>query len=188
MSRIGEFATVLAISTSAAVTGSTVSPAMADGHPVIDVVDNVIPNANVLSNLLPNLNVSPSIVCIPTAQNTSPINGNHNQTTINQANTCTQAAQQTTPPPSGGEFSGYEVLPVAEDTCEPNDICTVTILCPPGKNVIEGSYTIQPFDFVSSPSTALQNASGTTYTVSSRNRSEFTGTLSVRVSCADVTP
>ncbi|MFI6738062.1 hypothetical protein ACIBI9_34500 [Nonomuraea sp. NPDC050451] len=52
MNGTGKLAAALAISAGAAISGGISSPALADGRPVIDVIDNVVPNPRVLSDLL----------------------------------------------------------------------------------------------------------------------------------------
>ncbi|MFI6741222.1 hypothetical protein ACIBI9_50610 [Nonomuraea sp. NPDC050451] len=144
MNSIVKFAAVLAISTIATVIGGSSSPALADGHPVIDIIDDVAPNAEVLSNLLPNMNVAPSILCIPTASNSNDVKGNNNQTTTNQTNNCTQSTQQTAPPPpdNGGDgITGYEVVNGPTDNVPPNSTVALQLAqCPAGKKATGGGF------------------------------------------------
>ncbi|MFI6737280.1 hypothetical protein ACIBI9_30520 [Nonomuraea sp. NPDC050451] len=138
MNGMGRLAAILAISSGTAAIGGAGSPAFADPPPIIDIVDDIAPNANVLSHLLPNLNVSPSIVCIPTAQNTTSITGNNNQTTTNQTNNCTQSAQQT----AGDALRDHQVVVSDPITVGQNSFSDRTQPCPNGKVVLGGGYRI----------------------------------------------
>jgi hypothetical protein len=187
MSKIGRCAAVLAISTAAAVVISSGSPALADPPPLIDIIDNIVPNASILPNLQPSLNTSPSVLCIPSARNNNSIKGENNQASNNQTNNCTQSAQQTSPPPPpNGGLSGYAVYG-DNDTCAPGETCTVTITCPEGQRVIEGGYTIGGNDETFADQ-AEQEFDGASYTVSARNRDDNGIGVAARVSCADVAP
>ncbi|MEV1000959.1 hypothetical protein [Nonomuraea sp. NPDC050202] len=149
MSKVGHIAAVLAISTGTIAAISSGSSAWADAQPIIDLVDDIVPNANVLPNLLsglnvsPNLSVSPSIICLPQARNNNSIKGDNNQTTTNQANNCTQSAQASTPPPTNG-ITGYEVV-VEMTQCAVDDrTCEATARCPEGKSVTGGGFRLIP--------------------------------------------
>ncbi|MFI7126180.1 hypothetical protein ACIBQ1_10845 [Nonomuraea sp. NPDC050153] len=186
MNKMGTFAAALVISSSAVAIGGFGTPALADPRPNIDIIDDVVPNASVLSNLLPNLNASPAVVCLPTASNVNSVKGHNNQTNNNQTINCTQSAQ-TNAPPSGGDFSGYEVLPLATDTCGPNDVCDLRVDCPAGKKVIEGGYNIHP-GAGTFTSRSMQTPDGSAYIVQAFNRSGAQLTIEAQVSCARVTP
>ncbi|MFB4282335.1 MULTISPECIES: hypothetical protein [unclassified Nonomuraea] len=146
MNKIGKFAAVLAISASSAVIASSGSPALADPHPIIDIIDDVVPNANVLPNLIPNPNIAPSVLCLPGARNDNSIKGDHNQVTTSQTNNCTQSAQQTTPtppPPSDGGLTGYEIV-AFPFTVGPGaggaGVATFTVECPSDKVPVLHGY------------------------------------------------
>ncbi|MFI9841603.1 hypothetical protein ACIHFD_31525 [Nonomuraea sp. NPDC051941] len=181
MKKLGWFAAVLAASSGAAVIGSAGSPAFADSNPIIDIIDGISPS----TNLLP-LNVSPTVLCIPTASNVNSVKGDNNHITTNQTNNCTQSAQQTTPPPPNGGFSGYEVRPAQSDECAPGEVCSVSILCPEGKNLISGYYQAQPG--TQAVFLSATNSTATEYDASFVNTSQTTATLSANATCADVTP
>lgn len=144
MNKMRKFATVLA-ALATVIIGSINSPVAADERPLIDAVDDIVPNADALSNLdvnlLPNLNISPSVLCLPSAKNTNSVKGNNNQTTSNQVINCTQSVQQTSPTPPNG---GTEFVIVSEDVqCGPNPSrCTGVADCPTGTTVVGGGFNV----------------------------------------------
>ncbi|MGP4102261.1 hypothetical protein [Nonomuraea sp. KM90] len=143
MHKMGKFAAVLALSALSTIVGSSGSSALADPHPIIDIVDDVVPNANVLPNLIPNPNIAPSVLCLPGARNNNSVKGDHNQVTTSQTNNCTQSAQQATTPPTNG-VTGYEVV-VGMTQCAANDrTCEATARCPEGKSVTGGGFRLIP--------------------------------------------
>ncbi|MEV4172439.1 hypothetical protein [Nonomuraea sp. NPDC049709] len=143
MHKMGRFAAVLALSAGGAVIGSSGSPALADPHPIIDIVDDVVPNANVLPNLIPNPNIAPSVLCLPGARNNNSIKGDHNQVTTSQTNNCTQSAQQATTPPTSG-VTGYEVVAELTSCAVDDRTCESTARCPEGKSVLGGGFRLFP--------------------------------------------
>ncbi|MFI7126533.1 hypothetical protein ACIBQ1_12635 [Nonomuraea sp. NPDC050153] len=140
MTGIGKLAVALAFSAGAAVAGGISSPALADGQPVIDFVDNVVPNPKVLSDLLPNVSVAPSVLCIPTAQNTNSTDGDRNRVGNNQTINCTQSAQQTTSPANA--LRDYEKVTGQPQTLPVGLSNEIVVMCPAGKVALGGGYLI----------------------------------------------
>ncbi|MFI6738063.1 hypothetical protein ACIBI9_34505 [Nonomuraea sp. NPDC050451] len=81
--------------------------------------------------------MSPSVLCIPTAQNTNGAHGDRNQVGNSQTINCTQTAQQTTNAPRD-----YEKVTGAEVTLPMGLSNVITVMCPAGKVVLGGGYII----------------------------------------------
>ncbi|MFG6197403.1 hypothetical protein [Nonomuraea sp. JJY05] len=160
---------------------------LADPQPVIDIVDDIVPNTSVLSNLLPNTNVSPSLVCIPTASNINSVKGNRNQTSNSQTNNCTQSAQTTTPPSNGG-LAGYQAIEGTPFTVAPRTIENRILTCPAGKVVLSGGYALDASFRAAQPDSVSQvtnrRLSDTTWEIGVYNGTDQNITVHPEIICA----
>ncbi|MGV9384847.1 hypothetical protein ACWDRB_54180 [Nonomuraea sp. NPDC003707] len=179
MNGMAKLATVLATTATSVFIATSGSTAHADSEPLIDVIDDIIPNAS----LLPNMAVSPTVICIP--QNTQSLHGDGSSQTNNQS--CTQNAQQSTTSP-GNALRDYEVVVGPENTLGPNSINSFAVQCPAGKVVLGGGYTVNSGSFGSTEDIIqLRDApstSGTAWEFRLVNRTSSPITFTLRATCA----
>ncbi len=93
-----------------------------------------------LSDILPNVSVSPSVLCLPTAQNTSSAHGDRNHLDNNQTINCTQTAQQTSSPANA--LRDYEKVMGPSQALPMGLSAIIVVMCPAGKMALGGGYVI----------------------------------------------